>query len=151
MGVWRIPDGQYMAHCHRWGGMREEKVHLAVLREYYWSLPSWKAAKENGHVSGVNIVVLGLQCGSQGPIWTIYGPINGPMPRVRWVERRKGAFGSFKRVFMVSNPLEKWLVRKRFLAIFSNHERLCGITILTNPRPKCQKNALFFYPRAYYM
>ena len=39
--------------------MREEKVHLAVLREYYWSLPSWKAAKENELVSGVYMVVWG--------------------------------------------------------------------------------------------
>jgi hypothetical protein len=43
--------------------MKEEKVHLAVLREYYWSLPSWKAAKENGLVSGVNIVVKGAPMG----------------------------------------------------------------------------------------
>ena len=41
-------------------------MHLAVLREYYWSIPSWKAAKENGLVSGENIVVLGLQWGSTG-------------------------------------------------------------------------------------
>ena len=43
--------------------MREEKVHLAVLREYYWSLPTWKAAKENGLVLGVNIVVKGALMG----------------------------------------------------------------------------------------
>ena len=41
-------------------------MHLAVLREYYWSLPSRKAAKENKLVSGENIVVLGLQWGSPG-------------------------------------------------------------------------------------
>ena len=46
--------------------MREEKVHLAVSREYYWSLPSWKAALENGLVSGVNNVVWGLGGGSPG-------------------------------------------------------------------------------------
>ena len=46
--------------------MREEKVHLAVLREYYWSLLSWKVAKENRFVLGVNIVVWGLQWGSPG-------------------------------------------------------------------------------------
>ena len=46
--------------------MREEKVHLAVSREYYWSLPSWKAAKENGLVLGVNMVVWGLGWGSPG-------------------------------------------------------------------------------------
>ena len=46
--------------------MREEKVHLAVSKEYYWSLPSWKAAKEKGLVSGVNIVVWGLGWGSPG-------------------------------------------------------------------------------------
>ena len=39
---------------------------LLVLREYYWSLPSWKAAKENGLVLGVNIVVWGLRWGSPG-------------------------------------------------------------------------------------
>ena len=75
MGVWRIPDGQYMAHCHRWGGMREEKVHLAVLREYYWSLPSWKAAKENGLVLGVNIVVWGLQWGPIGSLMADTWPL----------------------------------------------------------------------------
>ena len=41
-------------------------MHLTILREYYWSLPSWKAATENGIVSGENIVVLGLQWGSPG-------------------------------------------------------------------------------------
>ena len=46
--------------------MREEKVHLAVLRENYWSLPSKKAAMENRLVLGVNIVVWGLQWGSPG-------------------------------------------------------------------------------------
>ena len=46
--------------------MREEKVHLAVWREYYWSLPSWKAAKENELVLGVNMVVWGLGWGSPG-------------------------------------------------------------------------------------
>ena len=35
-------------------------VHLAVLRENYWSFPSQKAAKENGLVLWVNIVVWGL-------------------------------------------------------------------------------------------
>ena len=47
-------------------GLKEEKVHLAILREYYWSLPSWKAAKENGLISEVNIVVWGLQWGPPG-------------------------------------------------------------------------------------
>ena len=32
----------------------------------------------------------------KGPRW----PIDGSMPRVRWVERGKGAFGSFERVFL---------------------------------------------------
>ena len=50
------------------GVMREEKVHLAVLREYYWSLPSWKAAEEKGLISGVIIVVWWLQWGSQGSL-----------------------------------------------------------------------------------
>ena len=66
MGVPRVPDGRYMAPCHGGGGLREEKVHLAILREYYWSLPSWKAAKENGLVLGVNMVVWGLGWGSPG-------------------------------------------------------------------------------------
>ena len=42
--------------------MREEKVLLAVMREYYWSLPSWKAAEEKGLVSGV-IYCLGAPMG----------------------------------------------------------------------------------------
>ena len=66
IGVPRVPDGRYMAPCHRRGGLREEKVHLAVWREYYWSLPSWKEAKEKGLVLGVNIVVWGLGWGSPG-------------------------------------------------------------------------------------
>ena len=66
MGVPRVPDGRYMAPSHGQGGLREEKVHLAILREYYWSLPSRKAAKENKLVLGENIVVLGLQWGSPG-------------------------------------------------------------------------------------
>ena len=32
----------------------------------------------------------------KGPRWLI----DGPIPRVRWVERRKGAFGSFERVLL---------------------------------------------------
>ena len=39
----------------------------------------------------------GSNGGPQGPRW----PIHGPMPRVRWVERRKGAFGSFERELLV--------------------------------------------------
>ena len=42
MGVPRVPDGRYMAPCHGCGRLREEKVHLAASREYYWSLPSWE-------------------------------------------------------------------------------------------------------------
>ena len=38
----------------------------------------------------------------QGPRW----PIHGPLPQVRWGERRKGAFGSFKRVLLVLTLLE---------------------------------------------
>ena len=67
--------------------MREEKVHFAVSREYYRSLPSWKLAKKNALLLRVNIVVWGFHKGLQGPIW----PIHGPMPRVRWVERRKSS------------------------------------------------------------
>ena len=36
MGVPRVPDGRYMAPCHGCGGLREEKVHLAALKGYYW-------------------------------------------------------------------------------------------------------------------
>ena len=35
--------------------------------------------------------------GPQGTRW----PIHGPSLLVRWVERRKGAFGSFERVLVV--------------------------------------------------
>ena len=38
---------------------------MTVLKEYYSSLPSWKVAKENGLILGVNIVVWGLWWGSQ--------------------------------------------------------------------------------------
>ena len=38
-------------------GSERKKVHITIWREYYWSLPSWKAAKVNGLVSGVDIVV----------------------------------------------------------------------------------------------
>ena len=79
--------------------VQEVVVHLAVLRE---SLPSWKAAKENRLILGVNIVVWGFNGGPQGPRW----PIHGPMQRVRWVERNKGAFGSFVRVLLVLSLLE---------------------------------------------
>ena len=58
--------------------------------------------KENGLVSGVNIVVWGLGWGPQGPSWPIYGP----SPQARWGERRKGAFGSFERVLLVLTLLE---------------------------------------------
>ena len=44
----------------------------------------------------------------RGPRW----PIHGPPPYVRWVERRKGTFGSFERVLLVLTILEsskgKW-------------------------------------------
>ena len=39
----------------------------------------------------------GFNWDPKGPRW----PIDGPMPRVRWVERRKGAFGSFERELLV--------------------------------------------------
>ena len=67
IGVPRVPDGQYMAPCHGQGGLREERVHLADSREYYWSLPSWKVAKDYGLVSGVNIVVKGAPMG----VWRV--------------------------------------------------------------------------------
>ena len=44
----------------------------------------------------------GSDGGPQGPRWLIHGPL----PRVRWVERRKGAFGSLERVLMVLTLLE---------------------------------------------
>ena len=47
-------------------GLEKKKVHMAIWREYYWSLPSWKVAKENGLVSGVNIVVWGFCWGPSG-------------------------------------------------------------------------------------
>ena len=37
-----------------------------IWREYYCSLPSWKAAKENGLILGVNIVVWGHRWRSPG-------------------------------------------------------------------------------------
>ena len=75
MGVPRVPDGQSMAPPHGLGGFREEKVHLAVLREYYWSLPSWKVAKENGLVLGVNIIVWGLRWGPLGSLMADTWPL----------------------------------------------------------------------------
>ena len=44
---------------------------------------------------GKILLFWGSNGGPQGPIW----PIRGPLSWVRWVERRKGAFGSFERVF----------------------------------------------------
>ena len=41
-------------------------MHLAGMREYYWSLSSCKAAKEDRLVLGLNIVVWGLGWGSPG-------------------------------------------------------------------------------------
>ena len=48
----------------------------------------------------------GSDGGPQGPRW----PIHGPMQRVRWVERNKGAFGSFVRVLLVLTLLENGLI-----------------------------------------
>ena len=45
-----------MAPRHSQGGLIKKCVHLVVLRENYWSLSSQKEAKENGLVSGVNVV-----------------------------------------------------------------------------------------------
>ena len=39
----------------------------------------------------------GSDGGPQGPRW----PIHGPLPHVRWVEKRKGPFGSLERVLLV--------------------------------------------------
>ena len=69
--------GRCIGHLGPWGPpseppknptspVREEKVYLAVSREYNWSLPFWNAAKDKGLVLGVNIVVWGLQWGSPG-------------------------------------------------------------------------------------
>ena len=75
MGVPRLPDGRYTALCHGWGGLREEMVHLEVSREYYWSLPSWKAAKVNRLVLRVNIIVWGLQWGPLGSLMADTWPL----------------------------------------------------------------------------
>ena len=40
--------------------------------------------------------------GPQEPRWSIHGPL----PWVRWVEKRKGAFGSFERVLLFLTLLE---------------------------------------------
>jgi hypothetical protein len=37
--------------------VEKRKVHLASSRDFYCSLPSWKAAMENMLVSRVNIVI----------------------------------------------------------------------------------------------
>ena len=29
-------------------GLEMKMVHMEILREYYWPLPSWKVVKENG-------------------------------------------------------------------------------------------------------
>ena len=39
----------------------------------------------------------GSDGGPQEPRW----PIHGPLAWVRWVERRKGAFGDFERVLLI--------------------------------------------------
>ena len=111
MGVPRVPDDRYMAPCHEWGGLREEKVHLTVLKEYYWSLPSWKLSKENRLILGVNIVVWGLQWESPGSqmadtwpqatgevswekkrcSWQFWESMSGPYPLGEWL-RKTGSF-----------------------------------------------------------
>ena len=118
MGVPRVPDGQYMSPCHEWGGLRKEKVHLTVSREYYWSLPSWKAAKENRPVWGVNIVVWGLwweSPGSQMAVtwphamgevswekkrcsWQFWESISGPYPLGKWL-KKMGSFWGYVLLF----------------------------------------------------
>ena len=40
MGVPGVPAGRYVAPGLGWGGLRKKKLDMAVLREYYWSLPS---------------------------------------------------------------------------------------------------------------
>ena len=52
--------------------------------------------------SGKEACFGGKYCCYGGPRWGIYGPL----PWVRWVERRKGAFGSSERELLVLNPLE---------------------------------------------
>ena len=44
----------------------------------------------------------GSNAGPQGSRWRKHGP----MPRVRWVERRKGAFGSFERALLFHTLLK---------------------------------------------
>ena len=45
------------------GGVREEKVYLAVSREYNWSLPFWNAAKDKGLVFEGEYCCLGAPMG----------------------------------------------------------------------------------------
>ena len=59
-----------------------------------------------GLVSGVDIVVWGLQWGSGGSLMADTWPIASNLPQVGWDERRKGAFGSFERVLLVLTLLE---------------------------------------------
>ena len=50
--------GSHMADTWPFGtceaGLEMKMVHMEILREYYWPLPSWKVVKENGLVSGIN-------------------------------------------------------------------------------------------------
>ena len=70
-------------------------MHLAVSKEYYWSLPSWKVAKDNGLVLGVILLFGGSDGGPQGPRWLVHGP----MPGVRWFERRNGTFAVLRKYY----------------------------------------------------
>ena len=71
-------------------------VHLAVLWENYWSFPSWKAAKKNGLVLGVNNVVWGSDGDLRVPASRNMAPC-----QERWVEKKNGLFGSFERELLV--------------------------------------------------
>ena len=47
------------------------------------------------------MLFVGFDGGPQGPRWLRHSL----MPRVRWVERRKGAFGSFEKLLLVLSLL----------------------------------------------
>ena len=97
-----------MAPCHGWGGLREEKVHLALWREYYRSLPSWEEAKENRLVLGVNIVVWGLKWGSPGSQMADTWP--HAMSEVSWENKR--CMWQFQECITGPSPLGKRLRKK---------------------------------------
>ena len=77
----------------------------------------------------------GSNGGPQGRRW----PIHGPLPQVRWVEKRKGAFGSFKRVLLV-------VTRRQKTHFFPKSHHLQKLHFLKLGVPKGQ-NTAFFWPK----